>query len=104
MNINEEIITYKEGMPWHAKLCRITATEPHFHTHELELIYCLEGSINLVAGHQSNTIKAGEIFSLDFRDIHYLYSDQDNLVLLPLLSVSGTSNGADKRYPAFHGI
>lgn len=82
MNINEEMITYKEGMPWHAKLCRISATEPHFHSHALELIYCLEGSIDLVAGHQSNTIKAGEIFSLDFRDIHYLHSEQDNLVLL----------------------
>lgn len=82
MNIKEERINYINDLPCHAQLCRIKAIKPHYHSHDLELIFCLEGSVDLVAGHQANTVHAGEVFSLDFRDIHYLYSDQENLVLL----------------------
>ncbi len=82
MNIKEEKINYIKGLPCHARLCRISAIQPHYHSHDLELIFCLEGSIDLVAGHQNVTVHAGEIFSVDFRDIHYLHSSEDNLVLL----------------------
>lgn len=82
MNIKEKPINYKNDLPFESELCRITATVPHYHAHDLELIFCLEGEITLVAGHQNVTIHAGEIFSVDFRDIHYLHSETDNLVLL----------------------
>lgn len=82
MDIREDVIEYKNGIPCEAKLCRIRATEPHYHSHDLELIYCLEGKVTLVAGHQNVEICAGQVFSVDFRDIHYLYSDEENVVLL----------------------
>lgn len=82
MDIRENIIHYKNDLPYAATLCRIAATRPHYHAKELEFVFCLEGEITLIAGHQRVVVKAGEIFSVDFRDIHYLKADADNLVLL----------------------
>ena len=82
MKIQEQIIKYRHDLPYNARLCRITKTEPHFHSNELEIVYCLKGSIQLTAGHQNVTVGAGEVFSIDYRDIHYLHSDSDNLVLI----------------------
>lgn len=88
MNIKEKKINYINDFPCEARLCRIKADEPHFHSKELEFIYCLEGEVTLTAGHQNVVIQAGEIFSVDFRDIHYLKSDVDNLVLIAHLNLA----------------
>lgn len=82
MDIKENVINYINDFPCEAMLCRIRADEPHFHSKDLEFVYCLEGEVTLTAGHQNVIIKSGEIFSVDFRDIHYLKSDVENLVLL----------------------
>lgn len=82
MDIREEHIKNIYDLPCSIQLCNITATEPHFHSKSLELVYCLEGSLHLVAGHQSVYISPGEIFSIDYRDIHYLSSKEDNLTLI----------------------
>ncbi len=88
MDIRENTIPYKNDLPYAATLCRIAHTEPHYHAKELEFVFCLEGEVMLEAGHQHITVKAGEIFSVDFRDIHYLKADADNLVLLFHLDLS----------------
>ena len=82
MKITEENINYIDGLPCEAKLYEITRTHPHSHPTDLELIYCLRGNVSLVAGHQHTVIGAGEIFSVDCRDIHYLYSHEENVTLL----------------------
>ena len=82
MKIRQKIITYKDKLPYSIQLCNIAHAEPHYHEHELELIYCLKGHVDLVAGHQNVRINKGEIFSVDCGDIHYIYSDEDNLTIL----------------------
>lgn len=82
MKIREENINYIDSLPCEAKLYEITRTQPHSHPTDLELIYCLRGNVSLVAGHQHTNIGAGEIFSVDCRDIHYLYSHEENITLL----------------------
>jgi len=81
MDIKEEKINYKDGSHFEARLCRVRHIKPHYHNHDLELIFCISGRIRLVAGHQHITINAGEIFSVDYRDIHFTYSDRDNITL-----------------------
>lgn len=82
MKIDEQIISYEANCPYHVQLLNISHMNPHFHSKELELVYCLEGHVDLVAGHQKVRIHAGEIFSVDYRDIHYIYSDEENITLL----------------------
>lgn len=83
MNVKESKIDYKNGLNYNISLCNIRNLKPHFHNNDLELIFCLKGQIHLNAGHkhQDLIIKEGDIFSIDCRDIHYIDSDTDNLIL-----------------------
>lgn len=82
MDILIKEIEYRPGIPVEASLCRIDRSLPHTHPHDLEIVYCLKGCVHLVASDQAATLMPGQIHSIDYRDIHYLYSDEDNLVLI----------------------
>lgn len=82
MNIREHVINYKKGVPFEASVCAITREEPHFHSASAEFVLCLKGSVTVCAGNLQAVLKQGEILSMDFRDVHYLYSDEPNLVLI----------------------
>ncbi|MCQ4637853.1 AraC family transcriptional regulator [Anaerovorax odorimutans] len=78
----EETITYERNTPFEIKLCNLKHINPHYHTKELELVFCLKGSVDLSTGHQHVTLQAGQLFSVDCRDIHLLSSAADNLTLI----------------------
>lgn len=90
MDIKETPINYQKELTYESRLCKIGHINPHYHPHDLELIFCLSGSVRLTAGHQSVRIQAGEIFSVDYRDIHYIHSDCDNLTLVFHLNLTRT--------------
>ncbi len=85
MDILIKEIEYIEGIPVEASLCRVDRSLPHSHPHDLEIVYCLRGAVHLVASDQRATLLPGQLHSIDYRDIHYLYADaenEDNLVLI----------------------
>ena len=82
MDILEKEIDYLDGIPVEASLCRIDRSLPHCHPHDLEFVCCLKGSIHMFASDQIATLLPGQLHSIDYRDIHYLYSDEDNLALI----------------------
>lgn len=84
----EEPVPYGKNDPIHIELTRIRLCRPHFHSSSLEIIYCLEGSLRVHAGYQAPSIHAGEVYSIDCRDIHCLESEEDNLVLIMHLNLS----------------
>ena len=88
MIIQEPKIKYRKNMPFEAELCRIGRQYPHRHSTELELVYCLEGSLHLIAADQDYTLTTGQIHSIDFMDIHYLNGSKDNLTLVFHLDLS----------------
>ncbi len=82
MDILIKEIEYKNGIPVEASLCRIDRSLPHSHPRDLEIVCCIEGEIHLVASDQQAVLRPGQIHSIDYRDIHYLYSEGDNLALI----------------------
>ena len=52
MRIETPTLQYKNGWPFEAQLCRIGRQLPHRHPSELELVYCLEGTVHLEAAEQ----------------------------------------------------
>lgn len=82
MEILHVPIPYREGIPCESTLCRIDRVLPHFHPQDLEIVFCLRGKVHLVASDQTQTLTAGQIHSIDYRDIHYLWSDEYNEVLI----------------------
>lgn len=87
MDILIKEIEYLEGIPVEASLCRVDRSLPHSHPHDLEIVFCLQGTVHLVASDQRAVLGPGQVHSIDYRDIHYLYTDpaddsEDNLVLI----------------------
>lgn len=101
MTISIPSLKYKRNLPFEAELCRIGKQFPHRHRTELEIICCLEGSIHLIASDQDFIIKAGQVHSIDFWDIHYLNGDEDNLTLIFHIDLSRLPNWDDLRYVFF---
>ena len=61
---------------------KIGHTPVHFHSSAVELIYCLDGEVNICCNHELITLSKGHIFTVDFEDIHCLYSQNDNTVIV----------------------
>lgn len=89
MEIIEEEIAYKANDPLDVQLYRIQHMAPHFHENSMEFIYCIKGTVDFYAGFQQGTLTAGQIFSIDCRDIHTLHSDFDNIVMTVHLNLKG---------------
>ena len=82
MILKEYELTYKNDLPFQAELSKVTNVVPHRHEKELELVYCLDGVVNLEAADQTETLHAGQLHSIDFADIHCLWSEEDNTTLI----------------------
>ncbi len=101
MNIETPELKYKNDLPFEAELCRIGKQMPHRHPTELELVYCLQGSIRLIASDQEHILRAGQIHSIDFWDIHYLNGISDNLTLIFHIDLSKLPNWEELKYVFF---
>lgn len=82
MNIQETKVEYISGLPFEAKLYRAKKTEPHFHNSDLEIIYCISGSAWVDFAHEHILLSEDEIVTIDPTDIHYMYSDEENALLI----------------------
>ncbi|MDO4176773.1 MAG: helix-turn-helix domain-containing protein, partial [Bacillota bacterium] len=98
MIIQEPKIRYIEGLPFEAELCKIKKQFPHRHTTELELVYCLEGTVHLIAADQDYMLTPGQVHSIDFYDVHYLNGSDDNLTLIFHLDLSKLPEWEELRY------
>ena len=98
MIIPEPKLKYKNNMPFSAELCRIGKQYPHRHSTELELVYCLEGTIHLIAADQDYVLTPGQIHSIDYYDLHYLNGSLENMTLIFHLDLSALPEWEELRY------
>lgn len=82
LDISEGTIEYKEGFAIHSELCNIHHSSVHVHSNSLELVLCLRGEITINCNNETIVLKENEIFSIDYEDLHCLYSAEDNLTLI----------------------
>ena len=101
MKLKEYKLKYKNNLPFQAELSKVTNLVPHRHDKELELVYCLEGTVHLEAADQKATLHAGQLHSIDFADIHCLWSDDDNTTLIFHLDLSAMPNWEELKYVFF---
>ena len=92
MKLKEYELRYKNDLPFQEELSIVTNLVPHRHEKELELVYCLEGTVHLEAAEQDATLHAGQLHSIDYGDIHCLWSDEDNTTLIFHLDLSRMPN------------
>ena len=101
MILKEYELHYKNDLPFQAELSKVTNLIPHRHEKELELVYCLDGSVHLEAAEQKVTLHAGQLHSIDYGDIHCLWSDEDNTTLIFHLDMTRMPNWDYLEYVLF---
>lgn len=75
------------GDPLCVRLQKIVRQEAHYHDNAIEILFCVKGSVSLRSSHRHVALRAGDVFSMDPGDIHCVYADTDNLVLLLHLNI-----------------
>ena len=82
MKVQEKNIDYKKGRGYEVRLLQAKKSMPHYHTHDLEIICCLHGSVHISFAHEQVVLQENEIVAVDYMDIHHLYAEEENLLLV----------------------
>ena len=53
----------------------------HCHESYIEIVYCLEGSVNILCNQETAFLHQDEIFTIGFDDLHCIYSDEPNMII-----------------------
>ena len=78
----KEKIIYKDELPINVVTANIEEYPIHFHD-DMEVVYVLDGSVILRNGYYTYTLKQGDIFILNDREMHsFQRTDEDNLVMM----------------------
>lgn len=88
MYVIEEKLSSKMESPISTALYSIRHYNGHYHDDILEIIYCLDGEINIRSAHRVITLHKGEILTLDPGDIHCLWSETDNVILITHIDIN----------------
>ncbi len=84
----KEKIIYKDELPINVITANIDEYPIHFHD-DMEVVYVLEGSVILRNGYYTYTLKQGDIFILNDREMHSFEStDESNMVMMLQLDLT----------------
>ena len=84
----KEKVFYRDGIPVNALVANMKEYPVHFHD-DPEIVYVLSGSVGLRSGCHTHTLKQGDLFILNDKEIHsYFGTGEDNIVMLLQLDVS----------------
>lgn len=90
LDIIKETIDFKDG-PLYVQLCEIVHSKVHSHDNALELLVCLKGSFSIYCNHEKITLSESEIYTIDKNDMHCIWSDVSNAVLIIHIDLSESS-------------
>lgn len=87
----ERNIKFNRNLPVQAELMRIIHEDAHYHPDVIEVLVCLEGEVTIKVCNEDKILRKGDTYAMDFSDIHCLYSDTDNILLI--LHINGRTSG-----------
>ncbi|QIB70511.1 AraC family transcriptional regulator [Aminipila butyrica] len=83
---------FREELPINVITAHIEEYPTHFHD-DLEVLYVLDGSINVKNGYYNYLLKQGDIFILNDREIHsFSRTEEDNMVMMLQMDLAYFSN------------
>lgn len=91
LELKPEKINYQENCPLHVQITTAGRSSVHMHESDIELVYCLSGSATIVCNHETVVISKGEVFTIDFQDVHYIFSDLDNCLIILHIDMKNVS-------------
>ncbi len=92
---------YKETLPVNVTTANIDEYPIHFHN-DIEVVYVLDGTVTLKNGYYTYTLKQGDIFIINDREIHSFYNTGErNMVMMLQMDISYFSNYYDNLKNSF---
>lgn len=80
--MKNEIVSYADGAFAKISACNIRQFAPHWHDTDIEVVFVLEGKVNVSAVYDNFEVNAGEFVVINHEDIHLLQSYENNLTFL----------------------
>lgn len=82
MFVQEEPIEYSHHGLLGISFLSIRHYPPRYHPEVIEFLLPIRGRITVVSGFESARLKEGDFFTVDQGDIHYIYSDDPDSIVL----------------------
>lgn len=79
--VQKEEITFIAGTPAAMRAWRVCDYRPHWHSDCLEVVFVLKGRVRVLASYDRFELEAGDFVVLNEGDIHFIHSEEDNLLL-----------------------
>ena len=98
--VYEYSVEYIENTPVSIDIFNIKHTDMHYHLESIEILYCIKGSVTIICNHETVTLNGGEIFTINPRDIHCVFSDTENMTI----SFQFNIHDLDSPYDVLEGI
>lgn len=96
LDLKKEMIPFSEQNPFSIELCKIKHSAVHYHTDTLEMVLCLKGSVSICCNHEWLELHEGEIYTIVERDIHCIWSDEENITAVIHIDTKGPSIAISK--------
>lgn len=84
--MRRERIVYKDELPVKVLVAEMESYPFHFHE-DLEILYVLEGKVELRCGAYTYHLRAGDAFVINSNELHYIKADSKNNMLM-ILNIS----------------
>lgn len=101
MKIPNITISQEQKIPMSVKLMNIRHYNSHCHNTEVELLYCLSGQLDIIDAHMHMNVQENEIVLIDREDIHFAYSDENNMILAVNIDLSAFPEYEQVKYFLF---
>ena len=79
--IEREFIKFISGIPIAIRTYNIDKYEPHYHDDCIELLFVLNGAVNIRANYDRFYMTKNDFTIINRGDIHYIRGDKDNMVV-----------------------
>ena len=79
-----EKVAYLNGLPIGMNACRVRDYPPHWHDDEIEIIYILEGTANIIVSFDSYTASKGDFVLVNQGEIHHVHTNAGETTILSL--------------------
>lgn len=73
-------VIFEENKPFSVKIEHITRYPIHMHEDVTEILFIINGSINVFAGHEQVSVKEGDFIFINNNSVHYMESKDEAIV------------------------
>ncbi len=79
--ITNKIPETMDSTPLSISIYSVTKEATHYHQDQIELIFCLKGSVSVILSYEIIALHKGQILCVNCSEVHGIFSEEDNLLV-----------------------